>query len=247
MECDSPGCDKPAERHDDVANLCRHHYMSWRRYGYVGSRFPTTCTVDGCAARHLSGGYCSRHYKLVKETGSTDDRPRKNERRVCEVEGCGEWRVGRGRCRLHYEQLRASERPPILYPGRVCEWCEGDIPETRPRDAIYCSTKCKQYSSNEKQRQDPAAKERQRAANLLKNFGITPADFDHLLDEQGGLCAICRSDTPGGRGRFHVDHCHLTNKIRGLLCTRCNTGLGQFGDDPDRLRSATAYLELHMT
>ena len=64
-----------------------------------------------------------------------------------------------------------------------------------------------------------------------------------MLEEQGGACAICRSTSPGGKGRFHVDHDHVTQEIRGLLCHGCNTTLGQVKDSPAALRAAAEYLE----
>ena len=63
-------------------------------------------------------------------------------------------------------------------------------------------------------------------------------DYDALLALQGGVCAICSKNRPLG-----VDHCHLFNEVRGLLCDKCNLGLGMFDDDPDRLRAAADYLE----
>ena len=63
-------------------------------------------------------------------------------------------------------------------------------------------------------------------------------DYDALLALQGGVCAICSKNRPLG-----VDHCHLFNEVRGLLCNKCNLGLGMFDDDPDRLRAAADYLE----
>ena len=72
---------------------------------------------------------------------------------------------------------------------------------------------------------------------------MKPAEFDALLDSQGGRCAICRTETAGGKGGWHVDHDHATGRIRGLLCHGCNIALGYFRDDPDRLRAAMAYLE----
>lgn len=76
---------------------------------------------------------------------------------------------------------------------------------------------------------------------ILAKYGITLDDYDKLLAEQNGGCAIC--DFEPDEGRFlHVDHDHATNKIRGLLCHRCNQGLGYFRDDRWTLKRAAAYL-----
>jgi hypothetical protein len=79
-------------------------------------------------------------------------------------------------------------------------------------------------------------------AKTLRRYGLTEADWDTLLIAQAGRCGICRGETPGGKGRWHIDHCHATGKVRGLLCHHCNVGLGNFKDDPDLLRTAIAYL-----
>lgn len=71
---------------------------------------------------------------------------------------------------------------------------------------------------------------------------VTDEQYDALLVLQEGLCAICRK-APPERRRLAVDHDHQTGTVRGLLCSRCNLGLGYFKDDPDHLRAATAYLE----
>lgn len=60
--------------------------------------------------------------------------------------------------------------------------------------------------------------------------------------EQAGLCAICHGET-NGQGDLHVDHDHVTGKVRGLLCSRCNTGIGMMGDNTALLRKAIEYLE----
>jgi len=68
-----------------------------------------------------------------------------------------------------------------------------------------------------------------------------------MIDEQGGLCAICGKPA-SGKGhcsRLHVDHDHKTGAVRGMLCHRCNAGLGQFGDDSLVLEAALAYLKKH--
>lgn len=65
--------------------------------------------------------------------------------------------------------------------------------------------------------------------NLKQRYRITADEYEALLDQQGGCCAICGSEKAGGRGqRFHVDHCHRTGRIRGLLCYGCNVGLGWY-------------------
>lgn len=59
------------------------------------------------------------------------------------------------------------------------------------------------------------------------------------MTADGLHCAICRAADE----RLFVDHCHKTNRFRGLLCHTCNTGIGQLGDDPELLRAAANYLE----
>lgn len=88
----------------------------------------------------------------------------------------------------------------------------------------------------------------QRSARALeKAYGITLEDYQSLLHQQGGVCAICREATRSNalHRRLSVDHCHETGMVRGLLCSSCNNGLGRFADDPDRLASAAAYLRAH--
>jgi hypothetical protein len=66
-----------------------------------------------------------------------------------------------------------------------------------------------------------------RNAGLKYRYKITVKDYEAILSRQGGGCAVCNSKSPGaGRKHFAVDHCHETGKVRGLLCNRCNIGLG---------------------
>ena len=78
---------------------------------------------------------------------------------------------------------------------------------------------------------------------LRKKYGISAEQFDGMLQQQGSRCAICQTDQPNGKYNvFHVDHCHDTARVRGLLCYECNVGLGKFGDSVDRLSRAIDYL-----
>lgn len=69
---------------------------------------------------------------------------------------------------------------------------------------------------------------------------FTVEEYADLLELQGGRCAICRR-WPGKR-RLAVDHCHATGTVRGLLCMRCNAGLGLFRDDFEAMQAAADYL-----
>lgn len=86
-----------------------------------------------------------------------------------------------------------------------------------------------------------------RGGHLQRKYGITTAQWETLFDAQGRRCANleCRADAPGSKSGWHVDHCHITGEIRGILCHHCNTGLGSFRDDPALLRGAADYLEKH--
>lgn len=75
---------------------------------------------------------------------------------------------------------------------------------------------------------------------LRSKYGIGVHEYNKLLHDQSNRCAICRS-YPGSR-RLNVDHCHLTNKVRGLLCDHCNIALGHLKDNEERLLSAIRYL-----
>lgn len=87
------------------------------------------------------------------------------------------------------------------------------------------------------------ARAKWREGHLRRTYGITVAEYKSMLRAQGGRCGICATPEPGGRhDTFAVDHDHLTGQVRGLLCDRCNIGLGYFKDDPDTLRAAIDYV-----
>jgi hypothetical protein len=71
----------------------------------------------------------------------------------------------------------------------------------------------------------------------LRTYGLTPEQYADLYNNQEGVCAICRL-----REATCIDHNHETGLVRALLCRRCNTGIGQFGDDPELLALAIDYL-----
>ncbi|MFC9606544.1 endonuclease VII domain-containing protein [Streptomyces niveus] len=84
----------------------------------------------------------------------------------------------------------------------------------------------------------PCRATRNQKSYFKRKYGITMAQRDEMISSQMGICVICLS-APAA----HVDHCHETGRVRGVLCFNCNSAIGKLGDDPDTLRRATAYLE----
>lgn len=79
--------------------------------------------------------------------------------------------------------------------------------------------------------------------NWLENkYGLTEEQYQSIWNKQNGLCAICEK-LEEITNRLHVDHCHATNTIRGLLCGKCNRGLGMFNDNKSLLIKAIGYLD----
>lgn len=91
-----------------------------------------------------------------------------------------------------------------------------------------------------------------RSRRLKHVYGITLDEYYAMLSAQEGCCAICGLEENKSalislqkNISFAVDHCHVTNKIRGLLCNQCNRALGMFGDNKDILKKALDYLNKH--
>lgn len=76
---------------------------------------------------------------------------------------------------------------------------------------------------------------------LVSKYGLTADGYEAIDRGQGGTCAICGA--PPGKRRLAVDHDHATGAVRGLLCTKCNVGLGYFKDSAEGVRRALDYLE----
>lgn len=84
---------------------------------------------------------------------------------------------------------------------------------------------------------------RRRELENLQRYSLTSEEFQSLWEKQNGLCAICETSLELKRGKYAVDHDHLTNKVRGILCAPCNFGLGGLKDSPQLLLKALHYLE----
>jgi len=78
--------------------------------------------------------------------------------------------------------------------------------------------------------------------HILRGYGLTVEDYNELYAQQNGRCAICGRHQGELRDAMCVDHCHKTNKVRGLLCRRCNMAIGGLKDDKDLVMRAYEYL-----
>lgn len=85
------------------------------------------------------------------------------------------------------------------------------------------------------------SKQAARERHLKFKYGINQQQYDSLYEKQNGCCAICK--TKEEKNTLNVDHCHSTNRIRGLLCRRCNRTIGMMEDDVNIMSNAIKYLE----
>lgn len=107
----------------------------------------------------------------------------------------------------------------------------------------FCGQCKKSYRRNYTLTKRSQTKTYERTRSIAQ-YGITVEEFHGLLAAQKGRCAICRTDNWGKKGP-HIDHCHYSSLVRGLLCNHCNVGLGMFKDDPGLLEAAKLYLLDH--
>jgi len=97
--------------------------------------------------------------------------------------------------------------------------------------------------SNKKYMQKSSSKGKRLAYMLERDYGITITQYDTMYEEQQGRCKICGLDQERLDRRLCVDHCHVTGKVRGLLCDPCNRLLGQAKDRIHVLLKAAEYLK----
>lgn len=124
-----------------------------------------------------------------------------------------------------------SKEKPHLYKS----WCK----------------KCSKDYAVQARKKNPLTAEQKRKHRIKTGYGLSWNDYQLLMSEQNGCCAICKVEFDmsykehgrNGHNKPHVDHCHASNEVRGILCGACNKGLGFFKDKVDNLKSAINYLK----
>ena len=137
----------------------------------------------------------------------------------------------------HYLRARRSS---------YCKECEsyyGTLWSKKPENLNKRRKVSRESRKRCRQRNLTATREKERnhqRKQFLKKLGLTMTDIERMLQEQNNRCAICGVSNP-----LRVDHCHKTGKVRGLLCDKCNMGIGLLQDDSNILRAAAEYIERH--
>ena len=148
------------------------------------------------------------------------------------------------------EKPTSAFSPSKQHKNGVFPWCKScKASYQSPYRAMQDKDAQKAYMANWKAQRDARADLRAKylmdssVYSLKVRYGLTPKDTVAIGDVQQGVCAICKSPpTTEKRGGLHVDHDHATGQVRGLLCEKCNQGLGNFRDHPGFLEQAIAYL-----
>lgn len=233
-----------------------------------------SCSTQDCPHKIFARGLCQRCYTRLRRTGSVQRTNAVNFGMTCSEEGCDKPAHAKGLCTIHYDRAQhplnhawrlLRSRNPGTYPEAWDRFdaflaCVGERPtpahqmrRVNPTEP-FSETNWHWLAPINPGRDHLTKLERSayaKAHNLQRRFGMTTEDYDRMLAAQGGVCAICS----GGSTQVHrktgklrelaVDHDHVTGKVRALLCTDCNTGLGLFNDSADLIRAAADYLDRH--
>lgn len=168
--------------------------------------------------------------------------------RTCSLSGCDRSHHAKGLCRIHYRRRAAGAAPDKPLRGSSV---------IRDSDGRKLCWKCEEWLPVERFAKTSIGSDgldtRCHRCRTLGRHGLTKKAFAELLEAQGGKCANpgCGATEPGGRAEWHVDHDHShCNKkwscgecIRGLLCQRCNIGLGLLGDSRERVAGMLVYMD----
>ena len=190
-----------------------------------------------------------------------------NEQHLCDC-GCGkvtpiapEHRPKRGWIKglpmpfyPHHAKNRWPVSDGITKKCRVCAETKqvAEFHKNRRKSADGRQTACKDCSKVTTYRYRNSANGHIRTVTArfkgaLKRYSLTEADYNGMLTAQNYVCAICKQPEKslfkGAPKRLAVDHCHVTGKVRGLLCTHCNQAIGRLNDDPALIRKAADYVE----
>ena len=218
---------------------------------------PQKCHVINCNYPAIAKDLCNTHYKRVWRHGSADvGRPNDWGNR----EKHPMYRTWCGLRRYHYLDMDQSWKEDFWAFVKDVPEKNGTSKACRPDKSKPWSKKNFYWKENRSNAEDRKQYMREwqrksRAANrnyyldidIRKKYGVTLQWYEETFSRQNGVCAICKqpesSVIKGKVIAMPIDHDHNTGKVRGLLCTKCNRGIGLFRDDINLLKSAIEYLQ----
>ncbi len=187
--------------------------LCWVHYEAYRMANAPLCRFSGCSIPSHAKGLCNKHYRI-----ELNARP---DRAFCSVDRCRDPVHANKLCTKHHVRLRRH----------------GSLNPTRPKSFTGSDRHYEEFYRMAASR------------SLKRKYGITLLDYEEMHSKQKGKCLICGekekrinsyTDEPV---RMPVDHCHVTGKVRGLLCSNCNTGIGNFNDSIEMLKKAISYLK----
>jgi hypothetical protein len=139
---------------------------------------------------------------------------------------------------------RYRERHPERVKAACKKWRDANKPRVKElNDEFRSRPEYAEYHRNYNREWARNNPDRVRAIDWKRKRGITPEQYHAMYEAQAGNCAICGRHASEEARFLSVDHCHDTGVIRGLLCNRCNGGIGLLGDSADVLAKAITYLD----
>lgn len=179
------------------------------------------CTISNCSNEHYYQGLCSAHYRRKLKNGCPEklskyEQYRKDARNA------------------HLTAI--AENQEFYLTGYACNRGHNSRRFTKNQRCEACYL------------EDVANSEKAKSYAIKTHYNLSLEEYNELLKIQNNVCKICKkpetTKTSKGKIRLlNIDHCHKTNKIRGLLCSPCNRGIGFFKDSPELLRAAALYCE----
>ena len=239
---------------------CERHYRAFMRNGDPAivhckqQRHP--CNWMGCTQPTRAYGFCRSHFLQAKKEGRLDEGKALRHHPLY-----GIWWARRQSNVLSpewqddFQQFIADvgEKPGKFYTLVSLRDAPFGPDNFRWREQIkrHAGEGRRAFYARKWQAQVQARPAWSHQRDLARKYGLTPEGYQAMLVEQNGLCAICaRPETKidhrlGTLRRLAVDHCHSTEKVRGLLCSICNMSIGQIGESIVILRAMIAYIEKH--
>ena len=170
---------------------------------------------------------------------------KKNAERLKEYQA--EQRI-KNRERIKQENLRWVKANPEKVKAQRSRWAKQNQPrrneQQRRRYWTNPETREKSVAAAKKYvKENPEWAKQNHRRQHLRKYELTPEQWQEMFSQQGERCATCKSPETAKGKNFHVDHCHKTKKVRGILCHHCNLMLGNAKDDITRLEAAIVYLK----